>query len=667
MPWDGSGNFSLVENFPADRDLGRPHSLIDADKFQTELTNIKEGIENALARDGQNEPLDNIPMGGYTFTGMRAAVSNDEPVIASQLVAGAFDWVGVPSGTANALTVTLTFSVTLASGSRLKGIAGANNTGAGTISLNGAAAKSILRADGSALRKNDLRAGEPFSLIYNGTAFLLESPLTVDGRGIPTFALASATVTGSAIAGVSPSTFQTLAAGQAFVMTPDANAGATPTLAIDGGTAYPIQTSGGNALGASQIAGGTTYILYFTGTAFRITSSTAAISVTSELLADLGDVSAPTPSTGDTLKYNSVSGAWENAQLAVSELADVDLTGVTTGDVLRYVAGEWVAGSVSDALGYVPLDSAYLTGGNVLSLVLSVDGAGSLLDADLLDGQQGAYYTDIAARLGYTPLNAATYTAADVLSKLLTVDGAASGVDADLLDGQQGSYYTDIVARLGYTPTNKAGDTMTGVLGLPVGSLSATSLFFTGDANTGLYSPAADKVSLVAGGVNRLTATAAGIGIGVTDPTVTMEFPANAQVGFRGPSGLTNGSAGTSMQKNSDGNFYFDNYDGSILFRHASYVDSLILASNGNVAVRLGSTPSEALHVGGNIRSTGFIRSGSYFQGATYLVSTLPSGLSAGSQAVITDYSSGAYGSVPTGGGSGHRQVIYTGSNWQVS
>jgi hypothetical protein len=35
-------------------------------------------------------------------------------------------------------------------------------------------------------------------------------------------------------------------------------------------------------------------------------------------------------------------------------------------------------------------------------------------------------------------------------------DGAGSGLDADLLDGQQGSYYTDIVARLGYTPFDDA-------------------------------------------------------------------------------------------------------------------------------------------------------------------------------------------------------------------
>ena len=40
-----------------------------------------------------------------------------------------------------------------------------------------------------------------------------------------------------------------------------------------------------------------------------------------------------------------------------------------------------------------------------------------------------------------TKLNAASYTAADVLAKLLTVDGAGSGLDADKLDGLQGSYF----------------------------------------------------------------------------------------------------------------------------------------------------------------------------------------------------------------------------------
>ena len=38
-------------------------------------------------------------------------------------------------------------------------------------------------------------------------------------------------------------------------------------------------------------------------------------------------------------------------------------------------------------------------------------------------------------------VSSATYTAADVLAKLLTVDGAGSGVDADLLDGQDSLFF----------------------------------------------------------------------------------------------------------------------------------------------------------------------------------------------------------------------------------
>jgi len=95
-------------------------------------------------------------------------------------------------------------------------------------------------------------------------------------------------------------------------------------------------------------------------------------------------------------------------------------------------------------------------------------GEGSGLDSDLLDGQHGVYYTDIPARLGYVPIN----KAGDNFTGNVTIlnnevwhagnDGAASGLDADLLDGQHGSFYTDINARLGYTAADVAGQAFTG-------------------------------------------------------------------------------------------------------------------------------------------------------------------------------------------------------------
>jgi hypothetical protein len=53
-----------------------------------------------------------------------------------------------------------------------------------------------------------------------------------------------------------------------------------------------------------------------------------------------------------------------------------------------------------------------------------------------LDAAQAAQDTAISGKL-----NSSAYTAADVLAKLVTVDGTGSGLDADLLDGQSGAYY----------------------------------------------------------------------------------------------------------------------------------------------------------------------------------------------------------------------------------
>jgi hypothetical protein len=53
----------------------------------------------------------------------------------------------------------------------------------------------------------------------------------------------------------------------------------------------------------------------------------------------------------------------------------------------------------------------------------------------------------------------AAYTAADVLAKIKTVDGAGSGLDADLLDGNQGAFYADITGRLGFTPVQQGTGT----------------------------------------------------------------------------------------------------------------------------------------------------------------------------------------------------------------
>jgi hypothetical protein len=62
-------------------------------------------------------------------------------------------------------------------------------------------------------------------------------------------------------------------------------------------------------------------------------------------------------------------------------------------------------------------------------------------EMNYLSGVTSNIQTQISAKLA-----SATYTAADVLAKMLTVDGAGSGLDADTLDGAQGALYARLAS-----------------------------------------------------------------------------------------------------------------------------------------------------------------------------------------------------------------------------
>lgn len=154
---------------------------------------------------------------------------------------------------------------------------------------------------------------------------------------------------------------------------------------------------------------------------------------------------------------NSTGPVWAGLAtvLAASELLDKIKTVDGSGSGLD-------ADLLDGQSGAYYLAASSYTAADVLAKLLTVDGAGSGIDADLLDGQSSAYY-----------LAATSYTAADVLAKLLTVDGAGSGIDADLLDGQSSAYYTNITARLGYTPVQQGTGTGQGSNAIKIGWLGS--------------------------------------------------------------------------------------------------------------------------------------------------------------------------------------------------
>lgn len=209
---------------------------------------------------------------------------------------------------------------------------------------------------------------------------------------------------------------------------------------------------------------------------------------------DLNAVQLSIDEVVEFLKLHSRSdGALLNGVVTLDSLGTDVVAAINAGDAggvdaegIDFTpAGGLVATDVQGALEELDtekLAASSYTAADVLAKLLTVDGAGSGLDADLLDGQSSAAFAtashvhdagsitntaagNIAATTVQAAINeldteklaAASYTAADVLSKLLTVDGAGSGLDADLLDGLSSAAFqpidSDLTTIAGLTAT----------------------------------------------------------------------------------------------------------------------------------------------------------------------------------------------------------------------
>jgi hypothetical protein len=80
LSWNGSGVYSL----PALYFPEAPGNLVDSTRYNGTLNDISTGLNNALAKDGQNSATANLPMGGFKHTGAVAASTSGEYVLFGQ-------------------------------------------------------------------------------------------------------------------------------------------------------------------------------------------------------------------------------------------------------------------------------------------------------------------------------------------------------------------------------------------------------------------------------------------------------------------------------------------------------------------------------------------------------------------------------------------------------
>ncbi len=115
----------------------------------------------------------------------------------------------------------------------------------------------------------------------------------------------------------------------------------------------------------------------------------------------------------------------------------------TASDVLTKIKTVDGSGSGLDADTLDSLQVTSLTSNNYLQGLGFTTNVGDVANAYLIATFTSNNY--IQTQLG-TKLNSSSYTASDVLTKIKTVDGTGSGLDADTLDGQEASAFQTVAA-----------------------------------------------------------------------------------------------------------------------------------------------------------------------------------------------------------------------------
>ena len=139
------------------------------------------------------------------------------------------------------------------------------------------------------------------------------------------------------------------------------------------------------------------------GNATTATTATTANSVATNSVALGTDTTGNYVQQGAT-SGNGISGSVnsEGGTFTVTSNATNANTGSTI--VFRDASGNFSAGTITASLSGNATTATNVSGYSGTYWTSNNDGSGSGLDADLLDGQQGSYYTDITSRLGYTPV-----------------------------------------------------------------------------------------------------------------------------------------------------------------------------------------------------------------------------------------------------------------------
>ena len=363
-----------------------------ASRHDTHDKDLADGINDCIHKGGQNSATADISWGGYKITGLAAGTAATDAANYGQTITGA-SW----DFATDVLTLT-------------------RAAGNVTLDLTGQLAVTALKATGTPDSTKFLRGDGTWTTISATTAW-----------GSITGTLSSQTDLQSALNNKAASSHSHTVSDISASGTPDS----TTYLRGDGSWAAPPSGGGGGGT-VTSVA-----VANATGITWSGSPITGSGTLTPTLSANLQSWSGIAPSA----KADVASPTFTGTPAAPTAAAATNTTQIATTAYVKsqgYTTNAGTVTSVAISGGTTGLS----TSGGPITTSGTITLAGTLAIAN---GGTGATSAG-AALTALGGLASSSYTASDVLSKILTVDGAASGLDADLLDGQHGSYYAPVAS-----------------------------------------------------------------------------------------------------------------------------------------------------------------------------------------------------------------------------
>jgi hypothetical protein len=221
-------------------------------------------------------------------------------------------------------------------------------------------------------------------------------------------------------------------------------------------------------------------------------------------------------------EFVSISGDTMTGPLVMANQQQVQFR-ETTGNGTNYVALQATASVATNKVITLP---------DITGTVVTTGDTGSVTSTMILDGT--ILNADINASAAIVDTKLATISTASKVSNSATTAASANTANAIVARDASGNFTAGTItaALTGAASLNvlKAGDTMTGALAAVAGTVTSPGIGISGDLNTGIYSPGADQLAVTAGGTGRLF---------VSTTAVSSSLAINCALGASGAPSIT--------------------------------------------------------------------------------------------------------------------------------